>query len=161
MSDPSDQNAGATPPEDPPAGEAPEARTQATPPSEAQTLSQAAPAAAVQPTAQATPAGPWYRRRWALITGAAAAAAILLLGGMAIGDAVWGQDRPGDFRGDHLGMFRDGDDRGMGQGHGWDRDGEGYGQRGERWDRDGCPGDCDDPSEATPAPSTSPQAYYQ
>ena len=217
MADPTNENAGATPPEDPPAGEAPEAQTQATPPSEAQTQAQAAPAAetappqepvaaaAEQPTAQmptayaavpatavaTPPGGPWYRRPWALITGAVAVAAILFLGGMAVGDAVWGQDRPGDFRGDHPGFRddggqgmgqqgwgdngmvppgmgrgddrwdRDGDDRGMGQGHGWNRDGEGNGQRGDRWDRDDCPGDCDDESEATPAPSTTPQAYYQ
>ncbi len=180
MPDPANENEGATAPESPPPGEAPEAPTQATPPSEAPTqavpAAEAAPAqgqvaaAAEQPTAQVPPApaaaaatppsGPWYRRRWALITGAVAAAAILFLGGMAVASAVWGDDGPDGHRGDGApGMYRDGD-RGRGQdgwggngngmvppgmgqggqgrgdggdrydGGGWDRDGEGYGHRG-------------------------------
>jgi hypothetical protein len=143
MSDPTNQNAGAMPPQDQPAGEAPEAPTQATPPSEEQTQAQAAPAAdsAQEPAvaAAATPGGPWYRRRWALITGAVAVAAILFLGGMAVGDALWGQDRPGDFRGDHPGMFRDDGSQGMGQ-RGWGDNGmvpPGMGRGDDRWDRDG------------------------
>ena len=184
MPDPTNENAGATPPENPPAGEAPqaepagaaagetpaadtaEALTQATPAAEAAPAQeQVAAAAAEQPTAAmspayaaapagASPAPPrdaWYRRRWALITGAVAAAVVLFFGGMAVGRTIGGQDR-GEFRGDRgPGMFRDGGgfghegwgDRGsqgmvppgmgqggqgFGHGGGWDQDGDGYGQ---------------------------------
>jgi hypothetical protein len=200
---PPDPSAGQTPGQTPAA----EAQTQETPPSEAPT--QATPAgeaaaaqervaAAEQPTAQAPPAyaaaaaapaaatpaaggpsGPWYRRRWAIIAGVAAAAAVLFLGGMAIGDAVWGDEGRGDFRGDHPGMFRAEGDSGMvppGMGRGddrWDRNGGDWGMgqgqgmgQGRGWDDDGRRGydDCDDcpqAPDATPAPSTSPQSYYQ
>ncbi len=115
----------------------------------------------------APPAQAWYRRRWAIISGAVAAAVILFLGGMAVGTAI-GDNGRGDFRADGRGMFPGGGqgyghqgwgDNGMGQrmapgmgqgyGHGWDQDGYGRPQ---------APG-------ATPVPlpsqSASPQALTQ
>lgn len=210
MPDPTNENAGATPPESEPAAEPPqelprdeavETQTQATPPSEAPAkttpAAEGAPAqdqaaaasAAEQPTAQMPPAyaaapaapaalaagvdGPWYRRRWALITGAVAAAAVLFLGGMAVGGAVWGDDGRDGFRVDHPGMFRGEDGRGFGhgdwgdsgngmvppgmgqgQGRGWNDDGGSYG-RPHEWQSPG----------ATPAPVpsgfASPQSLTQ
>ena len=122
------------------------------------------------PAAEAAPAtgGPWYRRRWAVVTGAVAAAVVLFLGGTAVGTTIDGNDR-GDFRGDNgPGMLRDGGGEGFGhdgwgdngqgmvppgmgqggQGHGWDRDGDDYGQ----------PGYGQPSAAPTPAPSTSPLA---
>jgi hypothetical protein len=184
MSDPTNEHAGATPPEDPPAGEA---QTQATPAAEtAPAQDQVAAAAAEQPTAAmptyaaapagappAPPRGAWYRRRWAIISGAVAAAAILFLSGMAVGSTFDGHDR-GDVRGDNgPGMFRDGGGQGFGH-EGWGdggqgmvppgmgQGGQGYGHQG--WDRDGDGDAFGRPQApgATPAPvpsqSTSPQA---
>ncbi len=191
MSDPTNENTGAIPPEGTPAGGATEGQTeamQATPDS-AQTaeLRSAYPGA---PDAQSPTAGmqsaPWYRRRWAVITGTVAAAAILFLGGMAVGEAVWGYDGPDGLRGGGPGMFRQdggqgfgrgdwGDSgqggqgmvphglgqgrQGMGQGHGWDRDGDGWDHQRRGWDDDG-EGRPDTPS-VTPSPSISPQSLYQ
>jgi hypothetical protein len=133
----------------------------------------------------ATPAGAgtpprqvWYRRRWAVISGAVAAALILFLAGTAVGTTI-GDGRDGRGH-DGPGMFRDGDgagpghgdwgDNGMGQGGqgvvppGMGQGGQGFGHGGEDRDHDGdgqpgygqprAPG-------ATPAPSTSPQALTQ
>ena len=82
------------------------------------------PAYAAAPAgAPAATGGPWYRRRWAVITGAVAAAVILFLGGMAVGTTIDGNDR-GDFRGDNgPGMFRDGGGEGFGH-DGWGDNGQ-------------------------------------
>ncbi len=191
MADPTNQNAGATPPEDaaveptpetPAAGEAAEEATAAIPASdevaaqrpasdaaEARTAAMAAaPAGAGTPPRQA-----WYRRRWAVITGAVAAAVILFLAGTAVGTTIGdGRDGRGEFR-DGRGMLPGGDkgfghedwgDNGMGQGvvpPDMGQDSQGFGHGGEDWDQDGdshgqplAPG-------TTPAPSTSPQALTQ
>ena len=197
MSDPTNENAGATPPENPPAGEAPEAPQAAAEevptagevPTAALPAAEAAPAqdqaaaatAAEQPTATmpaaaATPAGAppaaphqaWYRRRWALITGAVVAAAILFFGGMAVGTAIGDHGRggfahegrsfpaaararprrAGATTARRHGMMPPGmGQNGQGYGHDRDQDGNGYGQP-------QAPG-------TTPAPSTSPQALTQ
>ncbi len=204
MSDPTNENAGATPPENPPAGGAPEAQqpageAAAAAPAAADEAAAAAPAAADEaqtaampaagpapeqpaaaageaPTAvySAAPAGAppapprqaWYRRRWAVITGAVAAAVILFLGGVAVGTSI-GDNGRGDFRavhnafpggGDGFGHQGWGDDGmgrrmapGMGQdyGHGWDQDGYGRPQ---------APGTIPAP---LPSQSASPQALTQ
>jgi hypothetical protein len=194
MSDPTNEQAGAAPPENPPAGEAAatpdadaaEAQTQATPAAEvppaqdqvaaatAQQPTAAMPAAAAAGVPPAPPRDAWYRRRWAVITGAVAAAAVLFLGGMAVGSTFDGHDR-GDFRGDNgPGMSRDGGGQGFGH-QGWgdsgqgmvppgmDQGGQGFGHRG--WDQDGddygygrpqAPG-----TTPVPSQSTSPQALTQ
>ncbi len=193
MSDPTNENAGATPPENPPAGEAqqPAGEGAAAPPAaaaEAQTAAMpaAGPAteqpAAVAPEATtavyaaapagappAPPAQAWYRRRWAIISGAVAAAVILFLGGMAVGAAI-GDNGRGDFRALHNAIPGSGQgyghegwgDNGMGRrmapgmgqggqgyGHGWDQDGYGRPQ---------APGATPVPLPSQPA---SPQALTQ
>jgi hypothetical protein len=162
MSDPKNENAGATPPEATPAAEASEEQTQATPAGEA-AQEQAAAAVADQPTAvmppayaaapaAAGPGTPWYRRRRAVITGSVAAGVILFLGGMAVGSTLDGNDRGEVGRDFHDQMRQDGG-QGSGQ-QGWGdsgggrgmvppmQGGEGYGQGAQGygphdWDQDG------------------------
>ena len=124
--------------------------------------------------AGAPPAPPrqaWYRRRWAVITGAVAAAVILFLGGMAVGTAIGDNGRV-DFRATVRGMFPGG---GQGFGHqGWGDNGLGQGmcpagQRpglrprlapGRRRLRPRPPGR-DQPPAPLPSQSASPQALTQ
>lgn len=187
MADPTSDSAGTTPAKGEPADGADEAQTQTIPASETPTQAisaaeAAAPAAAAPAAATPVaggPSGPWYRRRWALITGTAVAAGILFLGGMAVGDAVWGDDGPDGVRGERPGMFReDGDHRaappGMGQGGrglgdgAWGDGGWGQGRQDQGMGhgrRDGSghtdPGDRPEAPGVTPSPSSSPQSFYQ
>ena len=154
MSDPTNENAGAIPPENRPAGEAPVASDAA--PAQDQVAAATAaeqptapmPAAVAAPTA-AAPAGPhqpWYRRRWAVITGAVIVAAILFFGGVAVGAAIG--DHGGRGFAHHGRDAFPGGGQGFGQGgNGWDQGGNGYGQP--------------QAPNTTPAPSTSPQALTQ
>ena len=67
------------------------------------------PAYAAAPAAPpAGPYTPWYRRKWAVITGSVAAGVILFLGGMAVGSTFDGHDRDGfrDFHGQMPGAPR-------------------------------------------------------
>ena len=67
---------------------------------------------------------PWYRRKWAVITGSVAAGVILFLGGMAVGSTFDGHDRDG-FR-DFHGQMRPHGGQGSGQ-QGWGDNGGGNG----------------------------------
>ena len=105
-------------------------------------------------------------RRWAVITGAVAAAVILFLAGTAVGTTI-GDGRDGRGH-DGPDMFRDGDGAGPGHGdwgdNGMGQGGQGFGHGGEDRDHDGDgrPGYGQPQApEATPAPSTSPQALTQ
>ena len=142
MTDTVDENAGATPSEEPTTAipeQTPAAAPTAaapTPADEAPTMVQAAATPAVAPAA-AGPRQSWFRKRWVLITGAAGAAVVLLLGGVAIGSTIGGHDGRDGHRGlDGPGQARQGGG-GFGpqadeQGHGgFDRDGDGgFGQGG-------------------------------
>jgi hypothetical protein len=156
MPGPTNENADANPP----AGETPESATPAP-----------AAATAPQPAAAATaPVAPprqhWYRRRWAVITGAVAAAVVLFLGGMAVGTTIGDHGR-GDLRGERgPGMLGPGEGQGFGHeawGDGGQRMPPGMGQGGQGWGHDDRDRDGDGPHDwqspdATPAPSTTPQA---
>ena len=177
MSDPTNENAGATPPESPPAGEAPVAPDAA--PAQDQVAAATAaeqptapmPAAVAAPTA-AAPAGPhepWHRRRWAVITGAVIAAAILFFGGMAVGAAIGDRGGRGfahhgrkTFPGGGQGFGHEGwGDNGSGQGMMPGQGGQGFGQGGNGWDQGGNGYGQPQAPNTTPAPSTSPQALTQ
>jgi hypothetical protein len=127
MADTIDESAAETPGVDP-VGATPEDTTAITPAAEAPTMAQAAAAPPVVPTAAGSKQS-WFRKRWVLITGAAAVAVVLLLGGVAIGTTIDGHGGRGGHRGaDGPGYGPQAD----GQGHGgFDRDGDGgFGQGG-------------------------------
>ncbi len=146
MADLIDEKAGATPeeppaeprPDDTPATAAPGAEAAAAEPrpDDAPTAAYAAPPAATGP-AGTPPRQSWYRRRWAIITGAVAAGVVLFLGGMAIGTTIDGDNDFAKRAGP--GMFGPGNGPGWGQqgpgwdqqGHGWDHGGEGLPDRGD------------------------------
>ncbi len=123
MSDPTNENAGATPPETPLAAEGETQATSAAPAAEQQTAVMPPAYAAAPPAPPAGPHTPWYRRTWALVVGAVAAAAILFFSGMAVGTAIGGQDN-GGFRDFHGRSGQSG--QGFGQ-QGWGDDGGGNG----------------------------------
>jgi hypothetical protein len=153
MSDPANENAGA-----------PAAPAIAAP--EAPTAGDATPPAGASP---GPPRQSWYRRRWAVVTGAVAAAVILFLGGVAVGTAIGGgHDRfgrdgrnamPGGGQGfGHEGWGDSGSGQGMmpGQGgNGWDQDGDHFGQG---YGQPQAPGATQAP---VPSQPTSPQALTQ
>ncbi len=137
-----------------------------------------APASAAPAGAGTPPRQAWYRRRWAVITGAVAAALVLFLSGTAVGMTIGdGRDGRGEFR-DGRGMFPGG---GEGFGHGdWgdngmapsqgdqgmvppgmDQGGQGFGHGGEDWDQDGDGYGRPQAPGTTPAPSASPQSLTQ
>ena len=184
MTDPIDENAGATPgdepagaiPEEAPAGHATpaaepadEAPTDALPAAEAPTTVQAAaaPVATAAPVAaaasaaaaapMAAPPRSWFRKRWVLITAGVAAAVVLLLGGVAIGAATGGHDA----RDGHRGADGPGQSRQDGKGFGPQADGQGRGS----FDRDGGggfgqggQGQGGQPQQGQPQPNGTPQA---
>lgn len=170
MPDPTNENTGATPPETPPADEQAVAASAEQPTA---VMPPAATAAAASTPTGAGPGVPWYRRRWAVVTGAIAAGVILFLGGVAVGDAL-GNNGRGDLGRDFRGMapgaqgygHEDWGDNGggrmappMGQngqggfGHDWDDDGD-------HWDQGGGPGRAPYQAPGT-APSTAPSAAPQ
>ncbi len=136
-----------------------------TDPSESQT--EAGPPQVTSPATAA--AVPWYRRRWALIVGAVAAAAVLFLGGLAVGATIWGGDQSrfdrhgGRFDHGGWGGRDEGCDRmappGQGPGgHGWRHDDHDRGHGRGEYDRSGSP---DGPRQGrapsvTPSPTPSP-----
>lgn len=138
MADTIDESAGATPSKEP-AGTASEdttaitpaaaveqtdeAPTSAAPAAEAPTMVQATAVPAAAPTA-AGPRQSWFRKRWVLITGAVAAAVVLLLGGVAIGSTIGGHDGRGDGQ---RGANGGGHSRQDGDGFGPQADGQGHG----------------------------------
>lgn len=184
MADPTDDNAGSAPSRGEDAGQGSEQMEPAgggavTAGDGAEAQTQAMPAAAPAAT-------PWHRRRWTLIAGVVAAAAILFFAGMAVGTTIRGDDqgrfdRYGGWFGH--GGWRDGDDGirppGMGRGgQGMPRMGQGR-RQGDDWGggrggrspedgrgeyrRPGCPG-CpwqQGAPNATPSPTSSPQSYSQ
>ncbi|MCX6373802.1 MAG: hypothetical protein NTX16_12155 [Actinobacteria bacterium] len=121
MADTIDENAGVTPSEEP-AGTTPEDTTAITPAAEAPTVVQTAATPEVTPAA-AVPRRSWLRKRWVLITGAVAAAVVLLLGGVAIGSTIGGHDG----RDGHRGADGPGHSRQGGGGFGRQADGPGHG----------------------------------
>ena len=186
MSDPTNENAGATPPETPPAAEgdaqatqaapASEQPTQETPAAEQQTAVLPPAFAAAPPAPPAGPHTPWYRRTWAIVVGCVAAAAILFFGGMAVGTAVGGHDK-GGFRDSHSRFGQGGQSNGQqgwgdnGGGNGMmpqmGQGGQGYGQGvdpdGDNWQGNGQGGQgYGQPQQApTTAPSVAPSANAQ
>lgn len=161
MSDPTNDSADATPTDSAPGGDMPEP---------AQPTEGAAPADTGPP-----PRHPWYWRRWAVIVGAAAAAAILFLGGMAVGTAIGDQGR-GDYGRDvhrygaggqgygHQGWGDNGMPPEMGQGgqgYGWDHDGNRCDRGGGHWGHQGDERQPTPGTSPTPSASASPQAYLQ
>ena len=110
--------------------------------------------------AAAGPRQSWFRKRWVLITGAVAAAVVLLLGGVAIGSTIGGHDGRDGHRGaDGPGQSRQGDGgfgpQADGQGHGgFDRDGDGgFGQGGHGQGG----GQFGQPQQGQPQPYGTPQ----